>query len=92
MISFRAIAHKFALIPPMTPEEYNTILSKLGEEMTRLSKRVEELEQRNQALEARNQALEARNEELEAENKQLKELLHQQGASKDAKTPQFKEN
>lgn len=60
------------------PEEYSTILSELGEEVARLSKRVEELEQRNQ--------------ELEAENKQLKELLHQQGASKDAKTPQFKEN
>ncbi|KAM3090852.1 hypothetical protein ACKFKF_34215 [Phormidesmis sp. 146-12] len=62
----------------MMAEEYSTILSKLGEEIDRLSKRVEELEQRNQ--------------ELEAENKQLKELLHQQGASKDAKAPQFKEN
>jgi hypothetical protein len=66
------------------PEENTTILSKLGEEVARLSERVEELEQRNQVLEARNQ-------ELEAENKQLKELLHKQGASKDAKTPQFKE-
>ncbi|HEY9618802.1 MAG TPA: transposase [Crinalium sp.] len=50
-----------------------------------MTKRVEELEQRNQELEARNQ-------ELEAENKHLKELLHQQGASKDSKEPQFKEN
>ncbi len=69
----------------MMLEEYSPILSKLGEEIDRLSKRVEELEQCNQALEARNQ-------ELEAENKHLKELLHQQGAAKDAKTPQFKEN
>jgi hypothetical protein len=76
----------------MMPEEYNTILLKLGEEVARLTQRVEELERRNQALEARNQELEARNQELEAENKQLKELLHQQGASKDAKAPQFKEN
>ena len=53
--------------------------------MNHLTKRVEELEQRNQELEARNQ-------ELEAENKHLKDLLHRQGASKDAKTPQFKEN
>jgi hypothetical protein len=59
-------------------DESNTILSKLGEEINRLAKRVKELEQQNQ--------------ELEAENKHLKELLHQQGASKGAKTPQFKEN
>jgi transposase len=69
----------------MMPEEYSTILSKLSEEIAHLSRRVEELEQCNQVLEARNQ-------ELEAENQQLKELLHQQGASKDAKAPQFKEN
>jgi transposase len=59
-------------------DESGTILSRLGEEINRLSKRVAELEQRNQ--------------ELEAENKHLKELLHQQGASKGAKAPQFKEN
>lgn len=69
----------------MMPEKYSTILSKLGEEINRLSRRVDELEQRNQTLETRNQ-------ELETENKHLKELLHQQGASKDAKTPKFKEN
>ncbi|MBD2158870.1 hypothetical protein [Leptolyngbya sp. FACHB-16] len=59
-------------------DEFSTILAKLIEEINRLSKRVEELEQRNQ--------------ELEAENKHLKDLLHRQGASKDAKAPQFKEN
>jgi transposase len=69
----------------MLPEEYATIILELKAEIERLNARVAELEQRNQALEARNQ-------ELETENKQLKELLHQQGASKDAKTPQFKEN
>lgn len=73
-------------------DESSTILTRLIEEINLLSRRVEELEQRNQELEARNQALEARNQELEAENKQLKDLLHQQGASKDAKSPQFKEN
>lgn len=66
-------------------DESSTILARLSEEISRLTKQVEELERRNQALEARNQ-------ELEAENKHLKELLHQQGASKDAKAPQFKEN
>jgi len=66
-------------------DEPSSILARLSEEINRLTKRVEELEQRNQALEARNQ-------DLEVENKQLKELLHQQGASKDAKAPQFKEN
>jgi regulator of replication initiation timing len=69
----------------MMPEEYSTILWRLGEEINCLAKRVEELEQRNQELEARNQ-------ELEAENKHLKELLPQKGASKEAKAPQFKEN
>jgi hypothetical protein len=59
-------------------DESSTILARLIEEINRLSKRVEELEQRNQ--------------ELEAENKHLKDLLHRQGASKDAKAPQFKEN
>jgi hypothetical protein len=59
-------------------DEFGTILVRLSEEINRLSKRVEELERRNQ--------------ELEAENKHLKELLHRQGASKDAKAPQFKEN
>ncbi|HEY9657169.1 MAG TPA: transposase [Allocoleopsis sp.] len=67
------------------PDESSTILARLSEEVKRLTKRVEELERRNQELERRNQ-------ELEAENKQLKELLHQKGASKDAKAPQFKEN
>src|SRR5512146_158064 len=66
-------------------DESSTILAGLIEEINRLSKRVEELEQRNQELEARNQ-------ELEAENKHLTDLLHRQGASKDAKAPQFKEN
>ena len=69
----------------MMPGKYSTILSKLGEEINRLSKRVDELEQHHQTLETRNQ-------ELETENKHLKELLHKQGASKDAKTPKFKEN
>jgi len=69
----------------MLPEEYSGTLSKLTEEIQRLCRRVEALEQRNQQLEARNQ-------ELEAENKHLKELLHQKGAAKEAKTPQFKEN
>lgn len=59
-------------------DESSTILARLIEEINRLSKRVEELEQRNQ--------------ELEAKNKHLKDLLHRQGASKDAKAPQFKEN
>lgn len=59
-------------------DESSTILARLNEEVNRLTKRVEELELRNQ--------------ELEAENKQLKELLHRQGASKDAKAPRFKEN
>jgi transposase len=90
----------------MKSEEYSTILLRLSEEVERLSQRVGELEQRNQALEMRNQELEMRNQELEmcnqelaaenkqlrAENQQLKELLHKQGESKDAKTPQFKEN
>jgi hypothetical protein len=66
-------------------DESSTILARLSEEINRLTKHVEELERRNQVLEVRNQ-------ELEAENKQLKELLHQKGASKDAKAPQFKEN
>jgi len=66
-------------------DESSTILAGLLEEINRLSKRVEELEQRNQELEARNQ-------ELEAENTHLKELLHRQGAFKDAKAPQFKES
>jgi len=66
-------------------DKSSTILARLIEEINRLSKRVEELEQRNQALEARNQ-------ELETENKHLKDWLHRQGASKDAKAPQFKEN
>lgn len=66
-------------------DESSTILARLIEEINRLTKRVGELEQRNQELEARNQ-------ELEAENKHLKDLLHRQGASKDAKAPQFKEN
>ena len=69
----------------MMPGKYSTILSKLGEEINRLSKRVDELEQHHQTLETRNQ-------ELETENRHLKELLHKQGASKDAKTPKFKEN
>lgn len=59
-------------------DESSTILARLLEEINRLSRRVEELEQRNQ--------------ELEAENKHLKDLLHRQGASKDAKAPQFNEN
>ncbi len=66
-------------------DESSTILTRLIEEINRLTKRVEELKQRNQELEARNQ-------ELETENKHLKDLLHRQGASKDAKAPQFKEN
>jgi transposase len=67
------------------PNESSTILARLSEEIHRLTKRVAELEQRHQELVARNQ-------ELEAENKHLKDLLHRQGASKDAKAPQFKEN
>lgn len=59
-------------------DESSSILARLIEEINRLTKRVEALEQRNQ--------------ELEAENKHLKDLLHRQGASKDAKAPQFKEN
>ena len=59
-------------------DESSSTLARLSEEINRLTKRVEELEQRNQ--------------ELEAENKHLKELLHQQGASKAAKAPRFKEN
>ncbi|MBD0345496.1 MAG: transposase [Coleofasciculus sp. Co-bin14] len=59
-------------------DESSTILGRLSEEINRLSKRVAELEQRNQ--------------ELETENQHLKDLLHRQGASKDAKAPQFKEN
>lgn len=72
-------------VKPAMSDESGTILARLSEEINRLTKRVEELEWRNQALESRNQ-------ELEAENKHLKELLHQKGASKDAKAPQFKEN
>ncbi len=60
------------------PDESSTILARLSDEINRLTKRVAELEQRNQ--------------ELETENKHLKDLLHRQGASKDAKAPQFKEN
>jgi regulator of replication initiation timing len=76
------IADKFR---PMMPDEYTTILMGLGEQVQRLSTRVAELEQRNQELEARNQ-------ELEVENKRLKELLHEKGAAKGAKVPEFKEN
>jgi transposase len=62
----------------MLPEEYATIILELKAEIERLKGRVAELEQRNQAL--------------EAENKQLKELLHEKGAGKGAKAPEFKEN
>jgi hypothetical protein len=62
----------------MKPEEDHSNLSRLGEEIDRLTQLVEELTRRNQ--------------ELEAENKRLKDLLHQQGASKGSKVPPFKEN
>lgn len=69
----------------MQRDEPAPTLSQLGAEMERLLQRVSELESRNQELEELNQA-------LVSENQKLKDLLHQKGESKGAKTPKFSEN
>ena len=51
-----------------------------------------ELLQEIKRLNARIEALESKNKALSDENEDLKKLLHEQGALKGAKTPEFKED
>lgn len=69
----------------MSSDESITLLLELGRKLSVLTERVE-------TLASENQALKVENKRLKAENKGFRELFHQQGESKSAKTPIFTKN